>query len=62
MGKLYQRISSLPPVFDHDRAGQSLDDLKAAIGADASLSRLGALIDDEKAVRDLLTTICGASS
>lgn len=62
LGKLYQCISALPPVYDRGRARQSLEDLKAAIDADADLRELGSLIDDEQSVRDLLTTISSASS
>ena len=61
MGKFYQRISVLPPVYDRDRARQSLEGLKAAIDADPGLSALGRLIDREQKVRDLLTTVAGVS-
>ncbi|MFQ5627103.1 MAG: bifunctional [glutamine synthetase] adenylyltransferase/[glutamine synthetase]-adenylyl-L-tyrosine phosphorylase, partial [Methyloligellaceae bacterium] len=61
MGKFYQRISALPPVYDRDRARQSLEDLKAAIDADPGFSELGLLIDREQKVHDLLTTVAGAS-
>jgi len=62
VGKLYQRISAPRQVYDQDRARQSLEDLRAAINADAGLHELGSMIDDEKGVSGLLTTIFGASS
>lgn len=62
MGKFYQRISSVPPVYDRARADQCLADLSLAIDADESLHDLGRLIEKDDLVRDLLAAVFGASS
>ena len=61
LGKLYKRISEIPPVYDRDRAERSIEDLSAAINSDEGLSELGRLIEGEEKVRDLLASVCGAS-
>ena len=61
MGKLYESISSVPPVYDLERAEQVLGDLAKSIEADETLKELGRLIDGEPRVRTLLISICGNS-
>jgi len=58
----FSRISTVPPVFDKDRATQAFTDLTASIDADDSLHDLMQLIDAKNPVRDLLLSVFGASS
>ena len=60
--EFFNRISTLPPVFDQDRATQVLNDLIVILDADDSLHQLKQLIDQETPVRDLLLSVFGASS
>jgi glutamate-ammonia-ligase adenylyltransferase len=61
LGKLYQRIYDIPPVYDRDRAKRSIDDLSAAIASDEGLNELGRLLECEDKVRDLLASVCSSS-
>ncbi len=61
MGKLYQSIISVPPVFDNERAEQVLGDLAKSIDEDENLTRLGSLIEGEPQLRKLLLSVCGNS-
>ena len=61
VGKFYESITSVPPVYDRERAEQVLDDLAKSIESDDRLERLGSLIEGEPMVRKLLTSVCGNS-
>ena len=61
VGKLYESITSVPPVYDRERAGQALGDLEKSIESDKTLEGLGDLINGEPQVRKLLVSVCGNS-
>ncbi len=61
MERLYERIATVPPVFDQEKADLSLEDLNDRLSAGERPDELRALIDDNDTVRRLLSAVCGTS-
>ena len=61
MERLYERIATVPRVYDQEKADQSLEDLCARLSSEAGLDDLRALVDDDANVRGLLSAVCGTS-
>ncbi len=58
---LAERIGDIPPVYDQEKAAQSLGDLTAIVADDKGLARLGQMLKPPSRARDLVSSLFGAS-